>query len=125
LKLILYNDDNEVIEEVENIDNAKTIGFNEVSWDLGGMSGITQNFLIVEDGIKLEDVSEEEILNQFKYRAKLELALVYNESRIKILAEGNEIEKEKQFIETREKIDTLTSKEQMVYVIQQFKKDNI
>jgi hypothetical protein len=66
LKIVFYNNKNEVIEVLENIQDL-FIENNNIKWDQGEMTGIQCNFSILDDMVEVsETITESQILSDKK-----------------------------------------------------------
>jgi len=54
MKIVLYNDEYEVLEVMENIHNL-SIGDNYLKWDTGEMGGLKCNFIVLKDDESIDD----------------------------------------------------------------------
>jgi hypothetical protein len=121
MKIIFFNDEKYVTETLENVDNPMFYGINEVRWNEGGASFFTDNYLILEDDVKFEDVTDEEFLRQYKEQAKFELAKVLERDRVSYMVNGTLAEKEQQFVEDKARIDSLLTIEEVILFLNEWK----
>jgi hypothetical protein len=64
MKIIIFDDEKNVKFVQEGIDQPITKGRSEVAWAGGGIAGIT-NYVILEDEMNFEDMTDEDIQNHF------------------------------------------------------------
>lgn len=110
MKIIFYEDDTKKVKEVlEKVENPIPYGLDEIRWKDGGHSLFSSNYVIVNDDVNFEDITEEEFLRQFKEQAKFELAKVLEVNRVKYMVDGTLTEKEERFASDKALIDGKTS----------------
>jgi hypothetical protein len=74
MKLILYNKENKVVDVIENVVNPG-VQENNVEWEGGSLSGINLPFLLHDDSVEVDEVTEEIIvLDKKKEHEKVDLA---------------------------------------------------
>jgi hypothetical protein len=105
VKIIFFNEDRKVTDTLEKVINPVFYGINEIRWEDGGASLFPDNYLILEDEVNFEDVTEEEFLRQYKEQAKFEIAKILEMNRVAYMVNGNLAEKEQQFEEDKVSID--------------------
>lgn len=83
MKLILYNKDNQIVEVIEKVVNP-VVQDNNVEWEGGSINGINLPFLLLNDDVLVEEVTEEFIiLDKKKEHEKVELAKENTELKAK------------------------------------------
>jgi hypothetical protein len=65
VKVVIYGEDNKVIESIENIKSPEVDG-NTVTWEDGSLGGINLPFLLLEDPIAVGEHVTEEVISQDK-----------------------------------------------------------
>ncbi|TYS64472.1 hypothetical protein FZC76_18085 [Sutcliffiella horikoshii] len=63
MKLVLYNDENRVLDIQEDIQQVVT-GEDEISWQHGAIKGIKTNFIVLPDEVEVGETVTEIIINQ-------------------------------------------------------------
>lgn len=63
MKLVLFNDENRVLDIQEGMQQVTT-GENEVSWQDGAIKGIKTNFVVLADEVEVGDVVTEDVLSK-------------------------------------------------------------
>lgn len=114
MKLIIFNDEHEIIDELKDLQDPEIYGRDEIRWVNGGVSGINHNYVIVEDDQNLEDLNEDEILEQYKFQNKMELAREFDRNRVLNFAKGIEEEQKAKFSEDIEAINNRKSKQEII-----------
>jgi hypothetical protein len=123
MKIILFTEEKEVIEEIRDVEEAEPVGTTEVSWKNGGRSGIEQNYVILHDEEVFEELTESDFLDQRKTQELLEAAREYEENRVLSLALGYEEEAAKNFEETRASIKGAANRE-AIFIARKNARDN-
>lgn len=73
MKLVIY-DANKIVEVIENVVNP-SVNENNVEWEGGSLSGINLPFLLLEDDVLLDEISDQLISNDKKSEhQKIDLA---------------------------------------------------
>lgn len=56
MKLVLYTEDYNVLDIIENIQNPQ-VESNNVEWDTGALHGINVPFLLLEDDVEINEIT--------------------------------------------------------------------
>jgi flagellar biosynthesis/type III secretory pathway protein FliH len=122
MKIIVFDNAKEVKDITENVRNPKPYGLDEIQWEGGGAT-FNHNYVIVEDDQTLEDLTDEDILNQKKEQARMDIARFYDNRRIEALAHGKEKAAEAAFHAGRAKINAGADNEAVIVAAQNYKND--
>jgi hypothetical protein len=119
MKLIFFNNERKVTNEINMIINPLAYGFNEIMWDNGGYADFSDRYVIVDENVRFENVSEEEIFKQYKNQAKIEIAKQLEKNRIFSMASGTFAEKEAEFSKDNERINNANSEEELSIILEE------
>jgi len=87
MKLVIYDEENNVVEIHENI-RSPVVNGQDVQWEDGSMTGIKLPFLLLEDDVLVEGRVDEALISQDK---KENFPLVDLEEENKILKDENKM----------------------------------
>jgi hypothetical protein len=122
MKYIVFDENREVLNESNHLSKIEPYSLDEVRWDGGGAGNLEGHYVISDDEEKLlEDFTEQEILDQLRYQAKLDLARFYQDRRIFALANSREDEEDSFFQTARESLDSAVDFEGIEVAIQTYK----
>lgn len=122
MKIFIFNDNRELLDEIKEVEEPEPYSLNEIRWNNGGMGGLHHHFVIVEDHINFEDVTDEQILEQQKDAALNELVRDYEKERLRGLKEGTENEKRSNFEAARGRMHNAARLEELIKSKQDFKR---
>ena len=88
MKLVLYNDQLRVVEVVEEIVSPQVVD-NDATWADGSMTGIKLDFLLLEDGIEVNE-SVEELMQLDKKKDYQKVDLLKENKELKNRLEATE-----------------------------------
>jgi hypothetical protein len=114
MKIIFFNNDKKIINEIEHLKDVKNYGFHEVVWKNGGYADFGERYIILEDNEQFEHLSKEKFIQQYKEQAIVELAKEIERNRVFFIANGILSEKENEFSKHKEKIISLESEEELM-----------
>jgi hypothetical protein len=121
MKIFYFSNERKLIRTLEGVQNPILYGLNEIRWDDGGdtLNDDTVSYLIVEDEISFESITEEEFLRQFKQQAKFELAKRFERNKMYYMVEGKVEAKQTEFEEDKQKIEEkITIEEVKIFMIE-------
>lgn len=122
MKVIVFvqeNNERKITEVYENVSNPYPYGLHEVRWDAGGHGEIEGNYVIVEETQNLEDLTDNDLLLQFREQAKFELAKELERNRVTYMVNGTLDAKQQEFEDEKMVIDQKNSYEEIsVYLIE-------
>jgi hypothetical protein len=119
MKIIFFNNNKQVTNELRMIHNPMSYGFNEVMWDNGGYADITERYVIVDEEVIFEDVSDEEFLKQYKEQAKVEIAKQLERNRVFYIANGTLSEKEEMTATDITTIENIISEDELTLALEE------
>jgi hypothetical protein len=74
VKLVIYNADKKVVDVIKGVTNP-VVSDNNVEWEGGSLNGINLPFLLLDDDLAVEEVTDEVIeLDKKGEHAKVDLA---------------------------------------------------
>jgi hypothetical protein len=121
MKIFYFSNERKLIRTLEGVQNPILYGLNEIRWDDGGdtLNDDTVSYLIVEDDVSFESITEEEFLRQFKQQAKFELAKRFERNKMYYMVEGKVEAKQTEFEEDKQKIEEkITIEEVKIFMIE-------
>ena len=81
MKIVIYNENREVLDTIEKVNDQQPLSLTEVRWRDGGAT-FTENYVILEDAQNFADLTDAELLEKRKYMAKLTLSRKYLDKQI-------------------------------------------
>jgi hypothetical protein len=123
MKIVYFNNEKRLLRALEKVENPVFYGLHEIRWNNGGdaISEDTEFYLILEDDVEFESVTEEEFLRQFKEQAKFELAKILERNKLYYMAGGTLDEKQIEFISDKTKIENMTTIEEIKIFMNEIK----
>jgi hypothetical protein len=99
MKIVYFNNERRLLRTLEKVENPLIYGLHEIRWNNGGdaISEDIEFYLILEDNVEFESVTEEEFLRQFKEQAKFELAKRLERNKLYYMVDGTLEEKQTDF----------------------------
>jgi hypothetical protein len=121
MKLILFNDNKKVVEILEFLKDVKSYGLDEVTWHLGGMGEIKDNYVIVADEINFADVTDAEILIQYKEQVIYSMAKEIEKHRVDFMVFGTLTNAMNDFEEKKAIVLNATTREEIEIAFNEFR----
>ena len=119
MKIIFFNNEKQITNELRMIHNPMSYGFNEVMWDNGGYADISERYVIVNEDELFENISQEEFLRQYKEQAKVEIAKQLERNRVFYIANGTLSEKETMTTTDITTIDNILSEDELTLALEE------
>jgi hypothetical protein len=125
MKVVYFDNTRNITKILENVINPQFYGLHEVRWENGGDTFFEDYYVILEDEIDFETVTEEEFLRQYKEQSKFDLARYLESNKLYFMVNGTTSEKEAEFISDKTGIDNLQTIEEVKLYMTQVKERNI
>lgn len=119
MKIIFFNNERKITNEINRLSNPISYGFNEILWKNGGYADFTDRYVIINEEQDFKTLEENEILKQYKEQAKIEIAKLIEKNRVFFLANGTLSEKESDFIKYKETIDNAITEEELSIALEE------
>jgi hypothetical protein len=114
MKVVFFNNEKKIVNQIDHLKNVKAYGFDEVMWENGGFADFRERYIILEDDEQFEHVPKEKYIQQYKEQAIMEMAKGIERNRVFFLANGILSEKENEFLKDKETIFSLESEEDLM-----------
>jgi hypothetical protein len=126
MKIIYFSNDRKVLRTLEKVTNPVNFGLHEIRWQNGGdaLAEDSTFYVIVEDGVVFEEITEEEFLRQYKEQAKFELAKRLEKNKLFYMVDGTTETRQSEFLTDKERIESLTSVEDIKLFMTEVKERN-
>lgn len=125
MKVIYFDENRNITKVLEKVNNPQFYGLHEVRWENGGDTFFSDYYIVLEDEVEFEAVTEEEFLRQFKEQAKFDLVRNLESNRLHFMVNKTLSEKEQEFVSDMQRIDEmLTIEEIKLYMIEIKERNN-